>query len=246
MAANIDVNIIEKKIDEIADYIRECKPSKFSTSKVVVSKDEIQDMLDQLKLKLPEEFKRCQKLIQNRESIIQSANLEKEQILEDANNEAYARIDESVIVQQAYVERDRICDEGEAYANDVRRAADEYFQNRRAEADYYYECTVKDADEEAKKLRTDAYEYVNGILGDIEEKMSEVRANIKLETERINEILQINYSNVVDVHHDILKRIDEIAEAYDFREEENATTELAGQAPAGFVEEEFDDSEEEK
>ena len=42
---------IEDIIDEIEAYIDDCKPSAFSTSKIIVNKDEIEPLLQELRTK---------------------------------------------------------------------------------------------------------------------------------------------------------------------------------------------------
>ena len=49
---------IEQIIDEIEEYIDNCKPHNFSSSKIVVNRDEIDELLTELRMKTPEEIKR--------------------------------------------------------------------------------------------------------------------------------------------------------------------------------------------
>ena len=48
----------EQAIDEIYNYVEECKPSKLYPSKVVVDREQLYELLDELRLCAPEEFKR--------------------------------------------------------------------------------------------------------------------------------------------------------------------------------------------
>ena len=41
---------IEQAIDEIYNYVEECKPSKLYPSKVVVDREQLYDLLDELRL----------------------------------------------------------------------------------------------------------------------------------------------------------------------------------------------------
>ena len=60
---------IEQIIDEIEEYIDNCKPHNFSSSKIVVNRDEIDELLTELRMKTPEEIKRYQKIISNQEDV---------------------------------------------------------------------------------------------------------------------------------------------------------------------------------
>ena len=43
---------IEQIIDEIEEYIDNCKPHNFSSSKIVVNRDEIDELLTELRMRL--------------------------------------------------------------------------------------------------------------------------------------------------------------------------------------------------
>ena len=52
---------IEQIITEIEEYIEGCKKVPFSTNSIVVNKDEMQELLAELRLKTPDEIKKYQK-----------------------------------------------------------------------------------------------------------------------------------------------------------------------------------------
>ena len=56
---------IEQLIDEIEEYIDSCKYQTFSNSKILVNKDEIEELIRELRVKTPDEIKRYQRIIQN-------------------------------------------------------------------------------------------------------------------------------------------------------------------------------------
>ena len=64
---------IEEIIEEIEEYVDGCKPSAFSPSKIIVNRDELESLLEELRTKTPEEIKRYQKIISNKEAILADA-----------------------------------------------------------------------------------------------------------------------------------------------------------------------------
>ena len=52
---------IEQLIDEIEDYINSCKYQTLSKTNIIVNKDEIDELLRELRMKTPDEIKRYQK-----------------------------------------------------------------------------------------------------------------------------------------------------------------------------------------
>ena len=58
---------IEQLIDELEEYIESCKPKFMSNSEIIVNKDEIDELLRELRMRTPDEIKRNQKIISNKE-----------------------------------------------------------------------------------------------------------------------------------------------------------------------------------
>ena len=66
---------IEQIIDELEEYIESCKPKFMSNSEIIVNKDEIDELIRELRMKTPDEIKRYQKIISNKEAILNDALL---------------------------------------------------------------------------------------------------------------------------------------------------------------------------
>ena len=64
---------IEQIIGEIEEYVDSCKFQPLSTTKIVVNKEEIEELLRELRLKTPDEIKRYQKIINNKDAILEDA-----------------------------------------------------------------------------------------------------------------------------------------------------------------------------
>ena len=64
---------IEQLIDEIDEFIEGCKFQPLSATKIVVNKEEMEEYLRELRLKTPDEIKRYQKIISNKDAILEDA-----------------------------------------------------------------------------------------------------------------------------------------------------------------------------
>ena len=64
---------IEQIIEEIEEYIDSCKFQPLSTTKIIVNKDQIDELLRELRMKTPDEIKRYQKIIANKDAILADA-----------------------------------------------------------------------------------------------------------------------------------------------------------------------------
>ena len=60
---------MEQIIEEIEEYIDGCKFQPLSSTKIIVNKEELEELIAELRAKTPEEVKRYQKIISNKEAI---------------------------------------------------------------------------------------------------------------------------------------------------------------------------------
>ena len=86
---------IEEIIEEIEEYVDGCKPSAFSPSKIIVNRDELESLLEELRTKTPEEIKRYQKIISNKEAILADAQNKADAIIAQAQIQTNELVSES-------------------------------------------------------------------------------------------------------------------------------------------------------
>ena len=98
---------IEQIIDEIDEYVESCKFQPLSTTKIVVQKEEIMELLRELRLKTPDEIKRYQKIISNKDAILEDAQAKADAIIADAQAKAQELVTQHEIMQKAYHRRTR-------------------------------------------------------------------------------------------------------------------------------------------
>lgn len=131
---------IEQLIDEIEDYIESCKPKFMSNSEIIVNKDDIDELLRELRMKTPDEIKRYQKIISNKEAILNDARIKAEALINEATLHTNELINEHEIMQQAYAQANEvvsiaskqaqeILDNATIDANNVRAAAMQYMDD---------------------------------------------------------------------------------------------------------------------
>ena len=141
---------IEQLIDEIEDYIDGCKYQQLSKTNIIVNKEEIDELLRELRMKTPDEIKRYQKIIANKEAILNDARSKAEALIKDATVQTTELINEHEIMQQAY-----------AQANEVVRMATTQAQE-----------ILNNATIEANGVRTSAMQYLDEMLANLENAMT--------------------------------------------------------------------------
>ena len=137
---------IEQLIEDIYEFVESCRMQPLSSTKVIVPKDELYDLLDELRLRTPDEIKRYQKIIANRDAIIADAEEKAEGILRQTREKAKELLNEHEIMQQAYYQANEMIMQASEEADRLRR----------------------EASEEAEQIRTSSLIYSNEVLTAVE------------------------------------------------------------------------------
>ena len=99
---------IEQLIEEIEDYIDGCKYQPLSKINIIVNKEEMDDLLRELRLRTPEEIKKYQNIISQREEILAKARERAAKLIDDATAQTNQLINEHEIMQQAYAQANEV------------------------------------------------------------------------------------------------------------------------------------------
>ena len=137
---------IEQIIEEIEEYIDSCKFQPLSTTKIIVNKDQMDELLRELRMKTPDEIKRYQKIIANKDAILADAQSKAENMLEEAHIQTTELVSEHEIMQQAY-----------AQANEIVMAATEQAQQ-----------ILDNATSDANDIRIGAMQYTDDVMANAE------------------------------------------------------------------------------
>ena len=100
---------IEQIIEAMEQFIEEKgKVSAFSSNKITLNKDELEGYLEELKAATPDEIRRYQKIINNKDAIIADARKKAQQIIEQAQVKTDELVSEHQIMQQAYAQANQV------------------------------------------------------------------------------------------------------------------------------------------
>ncbi|MDO4519888.1 MAG: ATPase [Eubacteriales bacterium] len=116
---------IEQIIEEIEEYVDSCKFQPLSTTKIVVNKEEIEELLRELRLKTPDEIKRYQKIISNKDAILEDAQARADAIIADAQAKAQELVTQHEIMQKAYAQANETVNEANRTAQQILDSATE-------------------------------------------------------------------------------------------------------------------------
>ncbi len=112
-------------VDRIEAILRSGQKMPFS-SKVVIDEHETMDVLDQMRVVIPEEIKTARRLNQDRERITQQAESEAERIMNQAREQAAEMVQEHEVLRAAEQRAEDILARADAQAEEIRAGADQY------------------------------------------------------------------------------------------------------------------------
>jgi F0F1-type ATP synthase membrane subunit b/b' len=96
------------------------------TMKTVIEEDRFYDIIDQLRVSIPEEVRRADELLSERERVLAGAQDDAERIIREAQAKAERLLDESEIAAAARAEAERIKSQAQRDADAFRKEADDY------------------------------------------------------------------------------------------------------------------------
>ena len=96
------------------------------TSRTLVDEQELLDIIDQIRVSIPDEIKAARRLTDERDHVISDAHAEADRILRDADAQAAERVSEHSLVRTAQDRAADIEDRAMRQAAEVRREADAY------------------------------------------------------------------------------------------------------------------------
>ena len=152
---------IEQLINEIEEYIDSCKFQPLSTTKIIVNKEELDELLVELRLRIPDEIKQYQKIISNQDAI-----------LSDAHSKADANelVNEHEIMQRAYAQANEIIEQAQAQAQTI-------VDNAVADANSVRQGSIQYTDDMLKSLQTIMNHTMEGAQGRFDAFMNSMKSS---------------------------------------------------------------------
>lgn len=152
---------IEQIIEEIEEYVDSCRYQPLSTTKIVVNKEELEEMLRELRMKTPDEIKRYQKIISNKDAILADAQAKADSLIAEAQKKTQEMVSQHEVMQQAYAQANEtisnankqaqsILDDATTDANNIRMSAIAYTDEMLENLTQIMGNTLSDAGEKYK------------------------------------------------------------------------------------------------
>lgn len=173
---------IEELIEDIYEFVEDCKNYPLSSTKVIVPKDELYDLLDELKMRTPDEIKHFRKMLSNKDAILADAETKADEMLREAKVQMDALVDEHEIMQQAYQQADEVVQQAMQRAEQI----------------------VASAEHDANQIRQGAIGYTSDMLGGLENILEKSYQDSRARYEGLLSVLKENLDIVHANHQELV------------------------------------------
>ncbi|MEN6408797.1 MAG: hypothetical protein ABFD44_03695 [Anaerolineaceae bacterium] len=116
---------IQHLIDRLEELFNESRPIPF-THNVIVDEDRMLDLIDQMRITIPEEVKKAQQQLVQRDRVMAQAQEEATRTISLAREKSDQLVERDSIVAAAQARAEQIIEQARQEAENTRRDADEY------------------------------------------------------------------------------------------------------------------------
>ena len=142
---------IEQIIEEIEEYVDSCKFQPLSSTKIVVNKEELEELLRELRMKTPDEIKRYQKIISNKDAILAGRTVQRQMRSSQTQRHRHSR----------WLRKAKLCSRHMQQSNELLESTNQQAQE-----------IMDNATTDANNIRMGALQYTDEMLANLEKIMS--------------------------------------------------------------------------
>ena len=195
---------IEQIIEDLQGYLSECKSPAFSGGgKIICERNTIDEFIEDLRLSTPEEIKKYQKIISQKDMILADAKSQSSAMIAEAQRQAQKMVDEHEIMQKAYEESQQLVETAREDAQNIKDMATQDGNNIRNGAIQYtdsiladLQSTIENAIEEQEARNAALVANLKAVLATVTENRSELNPKTEptIDMSVVNEELEVGTS----------------------------------------------------
>jgi len=139
------------RLAQLEQIVRDAKSMPLSSS-VLISRDEVLEMLHEMQESLPEEIKQARWVVKDREELLAKARAEGDRIIEQAHEDQRRMAMKDAVAKRAQEESARMLQEAEDTTAGMRREAEDYVDGKLAQFEIALRKILEDAQGTARGL----------------------------------------------------------------------------------------------
>ena len=152
-----------------------------ATTKILVNKEELEELLVELRLRIPDEIKQYQKIISNQDAILNEARTQADAMLQEANAQTNELVNEHEIMQRAYANANEVIEQANAQAQAI-------VDNAVNDANNIRQGAIQYTDDMLRSLQTIINHSMEGAKGRFDAFMSSMQSSYDIVTSNRNEL----------------------------------------------------------
>ena len=198
---------IEQLISEIEEYIDSCKSQALSKSKIIVNKEEMEELLVELRMRIPDEITKYQKIISQQQTILNDARSQSDAMLSEAKAQADAMIAQATeqansMVSQASEEANSMVAQANEQTtemineHEIMQRAYSHAEEVISQANIQAQAIVDAAVNHANNIRQGSIQYTDDMLRSLQTILNHTMDNAKGRFDAFMSSMQSSYDIV--------------------------------------------------
>ena len=198
---------IEQLISEIEEYIDSCKSQALSKSKIIVNKEEMEELLVELRMRIPDEITKYQKIISQQQTILNDARSQSDAMLSEAKAQADAMIAQATeqansMVSQASEEANSMVAQANEQTtemineHEIMQRAYSHAEEVISQANIQAQAIVDAAVNDANNIRQGSIQYTDDMLRSLQTILNHTMNNAKGRFDAFMSSMQSSYDIV--------------------------------------------------
>ena len=200
---------IEQLISEIEEYIDSCKSQALSKSKIIVNKEEMEELLVELRMRIPDEITKYQKIISQQQTILNDARSQSDAMLSEAKAQADAMIAQATeqansMVSQASEEANSMVAQANEQTtemineHEIMQRAYSHAEEVISQANIQAQAIVDAAVNDANNIRQGSIQYTDDMLRSLQTILNHTMDNAKGRFDAFMSSMQSSYDIVTN------------------------------------------------
>ena len=147
-------NDINRLIDMLYERIEDAKSPALKPNMSIVERDEMLDLLDELRAAMPVEVKRAQELLAARDKFVEDAKRDVDRMMKQAELEAKTKVSETEVLYAAKEKARQIIARAEERARQLYQVANEYAEDALARTEEAVQAALDEVKQSRVNFRT--------------------------------------------------------------------------------------------
>lgn len=145
---------INRLIDMLMERIEDAKSPALKPNMSLVDREEMVDLLEELRAQLPVEIKRAQELLTAREKFVEEAKRDVERMMRQAELDAKTKVSESEVLYAAKEKARQIVGRAEERSRQLYQVANEYAEDALARTEEAVQAALDEVKQSRVRFRT--------------------------------------------------------------------------------------------